>query len=116
MADVVHVGRLHNTNGNGSASVTAIAPGTNAQTLNIASATGVPGQNSTAFKRQPATSLPTFGRNRQQVGSRRELRARAGNQARGGAQLYAASGPTNAVSGNSLGHPVRHGPAFQSKT
>jgi outer membrane protein OmpU len=90
-----------NTNGNGSASVTAIAPGTNVQTLNIASASGVPGQNSTAFNGNPATSL-LFGSEtitKWEIGANYALGP--GIKAVGGAMWYQAGGPTNAVSGNS---------------
>ncbi len=90
-----------NTNGNGSASVTAIAPGTNAQTFNIASASGVPGVNSTAFNGNPATSL-LFGSEtitKWEIGANYALGP--GIKAVGGAMYYQAGGPTNAVSGNS---------------
>jgi outer membrane protein OmpU len=90
-----------NTNGNGSASVTAIAPGTNAQTFNIAAASGVPGQNSTAFNGNPATSL-LFGSEtvtKWEVGANYALGP--GIKVVGGGMLLQASGPTNAVSGNS---------------
>jgi outer membrane protein OmpU len=90
-----------NTNGNGSASVTAIAPGTQVQTLNIASASGVPGQNSTAFNGNPATSL-LFGSEtitKWEIGANYALGP--GIKAVGGAMWYQAGGPTNAVSGNS---------------
>jgi hypothetical protein len=92
---------FYNTNGNGSASVTAIAPGTNAQTLNIAAASGVPGRNSTAFNGNPATSL-LFGQesvNKWEIGANYALGP--GIKLVGGGMLYTASGPTNAVSGNS---------------
>jgi hypothetical protein len=92
---------FYNTNGNGSASVTAIATGTQAQTLNTASATGVPGINSTAFNGNPATSL-LFGAetvNKWEIGANYALGP--GVKLTGGAMLYTASGPTNAVSGNS---------------
>jgi outer membrane protein OmpU len=92
---------FYNTNGNGSASVVSIAPGTNIQTLNTASATGVPGFNSTAFNGNPATSL-LFGT---ETVTKWELGANyalgPGIKAVGGAMLYQAGGPTNAVSGNS---------------
>ncbi|MFO1160010.1 MAG: porin [Reyranellaceae bacterium] len=92
---------FYNTNGNGSASVTAIAAGSNAQTLNIASASGIPGVNSTAFNGNPATSL-LFGSetvNKWEIGANYALGP--GIKLTGGAMLYQASGPTNAVSGNS---------------
>jgi outer membrane protein OmpU len=90
-----------NTNGNGSASVTSIAPGTNAQAFNIASASGVPDQNSTAFNGNPTTSL-LFGQEsitKWEVGANYALGP--GIKAVGGAMYYQAGGPTNAVSGNS---------------
>jgi len=92
---------FYNTNGNGSASVTAIAPGTNAQTFNISAASGVPGVNSTAFNGNPATSL-LFGSetiNKWEIGANYALGP--GIKVVGGAMLYQAGGPTNAVSGNS---------------
>ena len=92
---------FYNTNGNGSASAAAIAPGTNAITTNIASATGIPGVNSTAFNGNPATSL-LFGSetiNKWEVGVNYALGP--GVKMVGGAMLYQASGPTNLVSGNS---------------
>jgi outer membrane protein OmpU len=91
---------FYNTNGNGSASVTAIAPGTNAQTFNIASASGVPGVNSTAFNGNPATSL-LFGSetvNKWEIGANYALGP--GIKAVGGAMYYQVGGPTNAVVGN----------------
>jgi outer membrane protein OmpU len=90
-----------NTNGNGSASVTAIAPGTQAQTFNISAASGVPGVNSTAFNGNPATSL-LFGSEtitKWEIGANYALGP--GIKAVGGAMYYQAGGPTNAVSGNS---------------
>jgi hypothetical protein len=92
---------FYNTNGNGSAGVTAIASGTQAQTFNIASASGVPGVNSTAFNGNPATAL-AFGSetvNKWEIGANYALGP--GIKLTGGAMLYTASGPTNAVSGNS---------------
>jgi hypothetical protein len=90
-----------NTNGNGSAGVVSIAPGTQVQTFNIASASGVPGTNSTAFNGNPATAL-AFGQEMVQkweVGANYALGP--GIKATGGFMYYNASGPTNAVSGNS---------------
>jgi hypothetical protein len=92
---------FYNTNGNGSASAAAIAPGTQAITANIASASGIPGVNSTAFNGNPATSL-LFGSetvNKWEVGVNYALGP--GIKLVGGAMLYQASGPTNLVSGNS---------------
>ena len=92
---------FYNTNGNGSASVIAIASGTNAQTLNISSASGVPGVNSTAFNGNPATSV-LFGQESVQkweVGANYALGP--GIKAVGGFMYYNAAGPSNAVTGNS---------------
>eukprot|EP00456_Euglypha_rotunda_P064080 TRINITY_DN5441_c0_g1_i5.p2 TRINITY_DN5441_c0_g1~~TRINITY_DN5441_c0_g1_i5.p2 ORF type:complete len:175 (-),score=45.90 TRINITY_DN5441_c0_g1_i5:34-558(-) len=92
---------FYNTNGNGSASATSIATGTNAITTNISAASGIPGVNSTAFNGNPATSL-LFGSetvNKWEVGVNYALGP--GIKLVGGAQLYQASGPTNLVSGNS---------------
>jgi outer membrane protein OmpU len=92
---------FYNTNGNGSASVTAIASGTQAQTFNTAGCGGVPGINSTCFSGNPATSL-LFGSetvNKWEIGANYALGP--GIKLTGGAMLYTASGPTNAVSGNS---------------
>jgi hypothetical protein len=92
---------FYNTNGNGSASVSAIATGTQAQTFNTAGATGVPGINSTAFNGNPATAL-VFGAetvNKWEVGANYALGP--GIKLTGGAMYYAVSGPSNAVSGNS---------------
>ena len=92
---------FYNTSGNGSASVTAIAPGTNAQTLNVSSASGVPGINSTAFNGNPATSLLFGGEvvQKWEVGANYALGP--GIKAVGGWMMYNAYGPTNAVTGNS---------------
>jgi outer membrane protein OmpU len=92
---------FYNTNGNGSASVSAIATGTQAQTFNTAGATGVPGFNSTAFNGNPATAL-LFGSetvNKWEIGANYALGP--GVKLTGGAMLYTAGGPTNLVSGNS---------------
>ncbi len=90
---------FYNTNGNGNANVATIATGTNAQTLT--SCAGVPGSNSTCFNGNPATSL-AFGSNtinKWEVGANYALGP--GVKLTGGAMLYQAGGPTNAVSGNS---------------
>ena len=92
---------FYNTNGNGSTNVTAIATGTQAQTFSTAGATGVPGVNSTAFNGNPATAL-MFGSetvNKWEIGANYALGP--GVKLTGGAMLYKAGGPTNAVSGNS---------------
>lgn len=92
---------FYNTSGNGSASVTSIATGSNAQTMNISGAGGVPGINSTAFNGNPATSL-LFGQESVQkweIGANYALGP--GVKVVGGAMYYNASGPTNAVTGNS---------------
>ncbi len=90
-----------NTNGNGSMSVANIATGTGAQT-GIA-ATGVPGVNSNAFNPNVAAGL-RFGQESVQkfeVGINYALGP--GVKLTGGGLYYAASGPSNAVSGNSWG-------------
>ena len=92
---------FYNTNGNGSAGVTAIGTGTQLQTLNTASCGGVPGKNSTCFNGNPATAL-AFGAetvNKWEIGANYALGP--GVKLTGGAMLYTAGGPTNAVSGNS---------------
>jgi hypothetical protein len=92
---------FYNTNGNGSANITAIAPGTNALTFSTAGCGGVPGVNSTCFNGNPATAL-MFGSetiNKWEIGANYALGP--GVKLTGGAMLYTAGGPTNAVSGNS---------------
>jgi len=92
---------FYNTNGNGSANVASIAPGTQAQILTTSSCGGVPGRNSTCFNGNPATAL-AFGQESVQkweVGANYALGP--GVKLTGGAMMYVASGPTNAVSGNS---------------
>jgi len=92
---------FYNTSGNGSANVSAIATGTNAQTLTTSSCGGVPGVNSTCFNGNPATAL-AFGQesvNKWEIGANYALGP--GVKLTGGAMMYTASGPTNAVSGNS---------------
>jgi hypothetical protein len=89
-----------NNNGNGSATVTNITPGTQAQTLNIAAATGNPGVNSTAFGNCGTCLL--FGSetiNKWEIGANYAIGP--GVKIVGGAQLYTASSPSNAGSGNS---------------
>jgi hypothetical protein len=95
---------FYNTNGNGSASVTAIAPGSNGLTYNVSAATGSPfgpNPNSTAFNGNPATSL-LFGQEtfqKWEIGANYALGP--GIKLTGGGFINTASGPTNAVSGNS---------------
>jgi outer membrane protein OmpU len=90
----------YNTNGNGSASVSSIVPGTNAQVLNTSSCGGVPGVNSTCFNGNASSSL-NFG---QESVQKFELGANyalgPGIKAVGGFQYYNAAGPSNAVVGN----------------
>ena len=90
---------FYNTNGNGSRNVATIATGTNAQTLTACA--GVPGVNSTCFNGNPATAS-AFGSetiNKWELGANYALGP--GIKLTGGAMLYQAGGPTNAVSGNS---------------
>lgn len=92
---------FYNTNGNGSSNVTAIATGTQAQTFSTAGCGGVPGVNSTCFNGNPATSL-IFGQetiNKWEIGANYALGP--GVKLTGGAVMFNAGGPTNAVSGNS---------------
>jgi len=90
----------YNTNGNGSASVSSITPGTQAQVLNTSGCGGVPGVNSTCFNGNASTSL-NFGQESVQkfeVGANYALGP--GIKAVGGFQYYNAAGPSNAVVGN----------------
>jgi len=93
---------FYNDNGNGSSSVTAIAPGTNAQTLSATNASGNPFTgNSTFFSANPSTNA-LFGMetvNKWEVGANYALGP--GIKLVGGWQMYNASGPSNAVSGTS---------------
>jgi outer membrane protein OmpU len=91
-----------NTNGNGSPNVTAIASGTNAQTLSAANATGNPLMgNSTWFTFNPSTQ-GLFG---YEVVQKWELGVNyalgPGVKLVGGGMFYNAYGPSNAVVGNS---------------
>lgn len=90
-----------NTNGNGSASVSNIAAGSNVQST--FANTGVPGINATAFN-QNSLGVLRFGQESVQkfeVGINYALGP--GVKMTGGGLYYAASGPSNAVSGNSWG-------------
>jgi hypothetical protein len=92
---------FYNTNGNGSTNISSIAPGTNIMTTTTSTCGGVPGVNSTCFNGNPATAL-AFGSetiNKWEVGANYALGP--GVKLTGGAMMYTASGPTNAVSGNS---------------
>jgi outer membrane protein OmpU len=92
---------FYNTNGNGSASAASITPGGNVITANIASAGGVPGQNSTAFNGNASTAA-NFGVESAQkfeVGANYALGP--GIKAVGGFMYNNIAGPSNAVSGNS---------------
>ncbi|MCX7363825.1 MAG: porin [Alphaproteobacteria bacterium] len=91
---------FRNTNGNGSSTVAAIAPGTNTITLNTAAAVGVPGVNSTAFG-GGAASLQ-FGQetmDKFEIGANYALGP--GIKLVGGFTYFQLGGPTNAVSGDS---------------
>jgi hypothetical protein len=91
-----------NTNGNGSSNVTAIAVGTQAQTLSAANATGNPfSGNSTYFSNNPSTQ-GLFGAEvvqKWEVGANYALGP--GIKAVGGFMYYNAYGPSSAVVGNS---------------
>lgn len=92
---------FRNTNGNGTASVATITPGTNAQTLTTAGATGVPGVNSTAFGNNSATNLQ-FGPetlDKYEVGANYALGP--GIKLTGGFTYYNFSAPGNAAVGDS---------------
>ena len=91
-----------NTNGNGSASVTTIAPGSNAQSA--ATATGVPGVNNTAFGSTNNPAALRFGSESVQkfeIGANYALGP--GVKITGGGLYYLGQGPSNAVAGNSWG-------------
>ncbi|MGD9882542.1 MAG: hypothetical protein AB7U95_20720, partial [Reyranella sp.] len=105
---------FRNTNGNGSPTVTSIATGTQAMTLNTASMGGIPGINSTAFGGGgPAVAGGlAFGPesiDKFEFGFNYALGA--GVKLTGGLVYFAAAGPSNAVTGNSwailLGMDVR---------
>jgi len=96
---------FYNTNGNGSAGITGFTTATNSYNgtavFNTAACGGVPGVNSTCFNGNPATAL-TFGGetiNKWEVGANYALGP--GIKLVGGAMMYTAGGPTNAVSGSS---------------
>jgi hypothetical protein len=92
---------FYNTNGNGTASATAIATGSNAITTNISAARGIPGVNSTAFNGNPATAL-AFGSetvNKWEIGVNYALGP--GVKLTGGGVMFNASSPTNLGGGNS---------------
>ena len=93
---------FYNDNGNGSPNVTAIAPGTQIQTLSNGNATGNPLMgNSTLFTFNPSTQV-LFG---QEVVQKWEVGANyalgPGIKVVGGWMYYNAYGPSNAVTGNS---------------
>lgn len=95
---------FRNTNGDGSATVTSIATGTQTQTLNTAAMTGVPGVNSTAFGGGGAAvagglAFGTESVDKYEVGANYALGP--GVKLTGGFMYYSVSGPSNAVSGNS---------------
>src|SRR5262249_20095615 len=95
---------FYNTNGNGSQNVTAIAPGTQIQTLSGANASGSPfgpNPNSTYFSNNPSTQ-GLFGAavvQKWEVGANYALGP--GIKLVGGWMYYQAYGPSNAVTGNS---------------
>jgi hypothetical protein len=90
----------YNTNGNGSASVSAITPGTNALTLNTASATGVPGVNSTYFNGNASTAANFGVESAQKFEFGANYALGPGIKAVGGFMYNNIAGPSNAVSGN----------------
>ena len=90
----------YNTNGNGSASAVSIAP-SGMVTLNVSTASGVPGINSTAFNGNPATAI-AFGQEsltQWVIGANYVLGP--GIKLTGGWMMYNAAGPTNLVSSTS---------------
>ncbi len=94
---------FYNTNGNGSSNVTAIAVGSQAQTLSAPNnGSGNPfSGNSTVFSNNPSTQV-LFGTEvvqKWEVGANYALGP--GVKAVGGFQYYNAYGPSNAVVGNS---------------
>lgn len=92
---------FYNTNGNGSSNVTAIAPGTQIQTLSAVNASGAVGVNNTFFTNNPSTQ-GLFGQesiNKWEVGANYALGP--GIKMVGGFQYYHAAGPSNAVVGDS---------------
>jgi hypothetical protein len=93
---------FYNTNGNGSSNVTAIAVGSQAQTLSAANATGNPfSGNSTYFSNNPSTQ-GLFGAEvvqKWEAGANYALGP--GIKAVGGFMYYNAYGPSSAVVGNS---------------
>lgn len=92
---------FRNTNGNGTATVGAIAAGTGAQTLTTAGAAGVPGVNSTAFNGNSATAL-AFGpetMDKYEVGANYALGP--GIKLTGGFTYYQFGAPGNAATGDS---------------
>ena len=91
---------FRNTNGNGSSTVAAIATGTNAITLNTATAGGVPGVNSTAFGGGAASlQFGTETMDKFEIGANYALGP--GIKLVGGFTYFQLGGPTNAVSGDS---------------
>jgi len=92
---------FYNTNGNGSAGLRSVGFDNTGVVTTNAVCGGIPGQNSTCFNGNSATSL-AFGSetvNKWEVGANYALGP--GIKLVGGAMLYQASGPTNLVSGNS---------------
>ena len=90
----------YNTNGNGSASVSSIAVGTQAQTLNISSASGVPGVNSTYFNGNASTAANFGVESAQKFEAGVNYALGPGIKAVGGFMYNNIAGPSNAVSGN----------------
>jgi len=90
----------YNTNGNGSASVSSIAVGSQAQTLNISGATGVPGVNSTYFNGNASTAANFGVESAQKFEAGVNYALGPGIKAVGGFMYNNIAGPSNAVSGN----------------
>ena len=90
---------FYNTNGNGSASVSSITPGTNARCSTLR-----PRPVSRASTARTSTAIldgAIFGsKSAQKVRNRRQLRARTGHQGGRRHHVHNVGGPTNAVSGN----------------
>ncbi len=99
-----------NTNGNGSASVSSIAPGTSAQST--FTNTGVPGINATAFNQNSAWRPALRARVGPEVRTRYQLRARTGREADRWWSVLRRFGSLECRLRQLLGHPGRYGSAL----